>query len=311
MQKAPGKHYRQGLSLKSLFKMLPNEAAAERWFENARWPNGIGCPCCGSVRVQTGAKHKTMPYRCRDCRKRFSLRTGTAMEGSNLGFQTWVIAVYLLTTNLKGISSLELHRELSVSQKNSVVHGSSAPQVMGPDWRDVAGPVEVDETYIGGRERNKHGGRKQHAGRGPVGKTAVLGAKDRNTNCVSAAVTERTDAPNLQQFVADHAKKGATVFTDAASAYHNMQGFEHESVRHSIGEYVRDQAHTNGVESFWSMLKRGYYGTYHYISRKHLGRYVSEFGGRHNTRPLDTIDQMKAIARGIGGKRLKFADRTA
>ena len=120
-RKAPGKHYRAGLSLIDLFALFPDDRAAEAWFVRERWLSEIGCPYCGSVRVQTGTAHKTMPYRCREkgCRKRFSARTGTALEGTNVGFQKWVIAIYLLTTSLKGVSSMKLHRDLKVSQKTA------------------------------------------------------------------------------------------------------------------------------------------------------------------------------------------------
>ena len=118
-----------------------------------------------------------------------------------------------------------------------------------------------------------------------------------------------TDKPTLQGFVADIAAKGATIYTDDHGAYRGLP-YDHESVRHSVGEYVRDQAHTNGIESFWSMLKRGYHGTYHHMSAKHLDRYVGEFSGRHNNRKADTIQQMSAIVRGMDGKRLRYRDLT-
>jgi transposase-like protein len=149
--------------------------------------------------------------------------------------------------------------------------------------------------------------RKQLTGRGPVGKTAVVGAKDRATNQVAAKTVPATDKQTLQGFVKDHADRQARVYTDEARAYETLP-FEHESVKHSVSEYVRGQAHTNGVESFWSMLKRGYYGTFHKLSPKHLDRYVQEFAGRHNLREQDTIDMMGAVVLGMDGKRLKYTD---
>ena len=152
--------------------------------------------------------------------------------------------------------------------------------------------------------------KKLKAGRGTVGKTAVVGAKDRKTNKVRAKVTEKTDAKTLQKFVADTAANGATVYTDDAAAYKGMP-FDHASVRHSVGEYVDGMAHTNGIESFWSMLKRAHKGVYHKISEKHLQRYVNEFSGRHGIRAHDTIDQMGALASGMTGKRLTYRNLVA
>ena len=139
----------------------------------------------------------------------------------------------------------------------------------------------------------------------------MAGAKDRETGKVSAQVVPETDRATLQPFVAERTEPGATVYTDEHSAYQGMPGVKHQTVRHSVGEYVDGQAHTNGVESFWSMLKRGYHGTYHQMSAKHLDRYVGEFSGRRNDRPADTIDQMRSMARNMSGKRLRYADLIA
>ena len=315
-QKAPGKAHRKGVTLFEVAEMFRDEQAARRWLEREFWPDGPFCPKCGSFNVQSDIKHKSATHRCRDCgtgktKTMFTVRIGTVMEGTRLPYRSWAIAIYLLTTNLKGVSSMKLHRELGITQKSAwfMLHRlRKAAEASGT--ATFGGPVEADETYVGGKRANmsnakRHELAEQGFGRGPAGKTAVVGVKDRETKQVRAKVTERLDAPALQGFVVENTAPDATVYTDEASAYEGLPR-HHESVKHSASEYVRGQIHTNGVESFWSMMKRGYIGIYHKMSPKHLHRYVSEFAGRHNDRESDTVDQMGNLVRGMAGKQLTY-----
>lgn len=309
----PGKSDREGISLTKLVKMFPTDDKAREWFESRIWPNGPYCPKCGSLNVQSGIKHKTMTHRCRDCngKPRFSLKTGNIMEGSKLGYQTWALAVYLVMTNLKGISSMKLHRDLEITQKSAWHLAHRLRKAMAAGQPLFSGPVEADETYLGGKRKNMPKAKRAAlTGRGAVGKTIVAGAKDRATNKIAARVVENTDRATLHDFVVDHAAPGATVYTDDATGYKGMP-FDHESVNHSAHEYVRGDVHTNGIEAWWSMIKRGYHGTFHHFSEKHTHRYVAEFEARHNVREADTVDQMGIVACDMVGKRLKYHDLIA
>ena len=312
---ATAKSHRKGISLVEIMRQFPDDATAEAWFVQRRWPDGIACPHCGSVNVQTGAAHKTMPYRCREkeCAKRFSAKTRAVMEGSKLGFQVWMIATFLLSTNLKSVSSMKLHRDLNINQRSAWFLAHRLRTALAQDGGPFAGPVEADESYFGGKRKHKSNAeRKAATGRGAVDMEAVVGVKDRETNRVAARHIARTDAPHVAGFVATKARFGAKVCTDEAAVYNALDPwYDHESVNHSAGEYVRQQAHINGMESYWSMMKRSHTGTFHKFSPKHLDRYIQEFAARHNLWDADTIDIMGAVVDGAIGKRLRYRDLIA
>ena len=240
MAKAPGKSYREGIDILELLDMFPDEKAATLWFEQALWQGERCCGHCGSVKTKPVPNAKPMPYWCSDCRKYFSVRTGTAIARSNVPLRKWAIAIYLCLTSLKSVSSMKLHRDIGVSQKTAWfmlmrIREAWAADPCGP----YSGPVEFDEAYFGGQRKNmSNAKRRDLTGRGPVGKTAVVGAKDRASNQVTARVVQSTDADTLQGFVTECTLPDATVYTDDATAYKGVPR-KREAVRHSVGEYVK------------------------------------------------------------------------
>ena len=172
MVKAPGKAHRKGLSIKQFLRRFPTDEAAKQWFIKKRWPSGICCPVCGSVNVQTGCKHKTMPYRCREkeCQKKFSVKTGTVMEGAKVGYQDWITAMFLVSTSLKGVASMKLHRDIGVTQKTAWFLSMRIRTALSQGGTLFAGPVEVDETYVGGKRRNMPKAKAQGTGRAWAGR---------------------------------------------------------------------------------------------------------------------------------------------
>ena len=308
----PGRSERRAISIEQFMDAIPDEESARRWLERMRWGGGRYCPRCFSHDVYATRSGKPMPYRCRDCEKYFSVRTNTVMANSKLPHRKWAIALYLELTSLKGVSSLKLHRDIGVTQKTAWYLGHRIRQgyleVTGDEWTKLSGVLEADETYIGGLEKKKHGDKKLRAGRGTVGKTVVAGLRSRETGEVRMEVVPNAQGRTLRAFVRRHAEPGSTIYTDESPSYEGMPEYEHASVAHSRGEYVRGDVSTNYIESAWAPIKRAHKGTFHSMSPKHMQRYIDEFAGKNNMRHLDTSRQMQKMVRGLDRRRLTYRD---
>ena len=299
---------RSGITFIELLRMFPSDSAAEKWLVKRRWPSRIACVSCNSINVQKATKHRTVPSKCREKERgeKFSVRTGTAMDSSKMGPQTWMSAIYIVMSSLKGVPRMKLHRDLDILQKAAWSLLYRLREAMSTEDVLFSGSVQAEETYMGHLEANKHSDKKMKAAGGPVGKAIVAGVKDQATNTVVARVVPDTKAPTLTGMVGVHASAGSEVFTEEARGYLPLSkiDYRHRSVSHSTGQWADQQAHTNEMESFWAVLKRGYHGTYHQISPDHLDRYVADFSHHRNEWPRDTIDQ-------IDRKRLTYAELTA
>ncbi len=298
------------LSLYEFFQRFPDESSAVAFFENRRWGAEPYCPHCGSLNVAAVVGGKPMPWRCRDCRKHFSVRTGTVLSESKLPLHKWLMAIYMLHTARKGVSSAQMAKEIGVTQKTAWFLNHRIQEAMRRRGGLFSGEIEVDEAYFGGKEKNRHASKRKNVGRGIAGKQAVLGLHQRGGG-TQAFPIDGTDWVRLHSAIVENVKRGAMIYTDSHGGYLGLKGYAHESVAHSVGEYVRDQAHVNGIESFWALLKRGYVGIYHHMSVAHLHRYVNEFSYRHTARRADMMDCIGITIDGMIGQRLSYKELTA
>lgn len=298
---------RSTISTFQLFQMIPDAETARVYLESRLWPDGVTCPtCAGKERITTS---KGGFYRCNRCKTDFTVRTGTIFERSHVPLHKWVYAMYLVVTARKGISSMQLAKEIGVTQKSAWFMLQRLREACSGKIDKLSGLIEVDECYVGGLEKNKHEADKLRMGRGAVGKTAVMGLRQRIGQTIAFPV-ENADKATLQGAVLEHVEVGLQVMTDEASAYEGMDGlfFYHATVNHSAGEYSRSGVHTNGIESVWSLLQRGIYGTWHHISPKHVARYVNEVTFRLNAGNVarHTLERLDSFILAVDGQRLTW-----
>jgi transposase-like protein len=272
-------------------RMFPDEEACKNYLFARRWPDGVKCPRCGKsetvYKIALPWKWECWNVECASGHAyRFSLIAGTIFQDTKYPLRTWFWVLFMIVTSKKGISALQIHRTIeSGSYKTAFYMCHRLRAAMNdPEFRQLMGIVEIDETYIGGKEGNRHWNKKV-GGSGTYGKIPVIGAISRKGNVVCKMI-ENTDTETLTRFVRKTVgDKVDLVATDEHSGYRYLKWtMPHEVVKHSKGEYVRGEVHTNNMESFWSLLKRGVVGTYHNVSKKYLPLYLAEFSFRFNNR---------------------------
>ncbi len=313
-------------TLKQAIEYFADAKNCHEYLVASRWPDGVECPRCGSKNVKFSEKYNRWQCGSHHERRQFTLKTGTVFEESPIGLDKWLTALWLIVNSKNGISSWEVSRSIGVTQKSAWFMMHRLREVLEPQHTDKmggpeGGPYEADEAFIGGKISNMHRSkvREKYKGKpiaGGAQKAIVAGIRDRETRKVRAKVIPNTNRETLQNMILENVDKKSTVYTDASQSYYKLaeKDFVHDTVNH-LNEYVRGQVHTNGIENFWSLLKRGLKGTYVAVEPFHLDRYVTEQVFRFNNRatkdnPLTDGDRFALAASQILGKRLTFAELT-
>jgi transposase-like protein len=296
-------------NLTDIHKAFPDDKACKEYLEQLRWNGKVVCPHCGVD--ATPYKLKDGRYKCsdKDCAKKFSSISGTIFENTKLPLQKWILAIYLATAHKKGISSLQLSRDLGITQKTAwfVLH-RVREMLRDNEPIILKGTVEADETYVGGKIKNKHKAIRANLKNkmSPLIKTPVLGILERNGRIITRVIAN-ADRATVLPILKEHVSPDATMHTDSSWMYTPLsETHTHHSVNHSEDEYVRGVIHTQGIEGYWSLLKRGIIGIYHYVSPKHLQRYCDEFSYRYNTRQAKDANRVSHSITQAHGRRLKY-----
>jgi len=316
-KKAPGKSYREGIDDFEVHELFSSEEKSEQWLIECRWGDQVRCVYCKSDKVKRYDKNRSSKrFYCSRCRRYFGVKVNTVMHKSKVSLRKWAYYIYIKSTELKSVSSMKLHRRIRVTQTTAWFMGHRMREAMSGNLPDkFNGPVEVDETFVGGKSVNmshKRWRKLKNAGLlggGSKSKVAVVGMRDRETGMVRAEVIPSPQKSTVQPFIEKHTHEDTVVFTDEARYYSGLNR-PHGKINHKKRTYVDGEITTNGIESLWSEFKRSIVGTFHNISPKHVDRYLNEFVDRHNFRPLDTADQMAHLVQAMEGKRLTYAELT-
>ena len=306
------------VGLFDLMEKYSTDTKARKYFENLRWGKEVVCIRCGGFQKITKQKKHPGRYWCGDCRKYFTAFTDTPLEYAKVSPRKWIMAAYILMTARKGVSSLQLSKELSLSQPTAwnILHRLRL--ACESSMEALEGEVEIDETYLGGLDKNRKHSKKQNPGSGSKkDKVAIMGMREREGR-VRAIVIEDGKGETLQRVVRENVLLGSTLYTDENRGYVHLGDqyggeYKHERVKHSAKEFVNGMAHTNGIESVWAVLKRGFNGVYHNWSKKHCRAYVNEFTFRLNEGncKIDTEDRLDSLFKSMVGKTITFKELTA
>ncbi len=300
-------------TLAEFLEHFKDEETCREHFTAIRFGNGEYCPHCGHTKIYTFGNGKR--YRCAKCKQDFRIQTGTVFGESKLPLKKWFIAIYLLSTSNKGISSVQLAKQVGVTQKTGWFMDHRIRSAMKQNKGQLFGTVECDETYVGGKEKNKHKSKKVKTavGRSVKTKTPVFGMRTREGE-VRAQAVPNCKEQLIMNIIQNNVAKGTTVHTDEMLSYRNLPlvGFSHFTIRHGLREYARGECHTNSIESFWALFKRGYHGIYHWMSPKHMQRYVDESVFRVNRReePMNGIFA-ELVTNMAKGQQLPYKELTA